>query len=355
MKRKYLLLTMLLTIAGLSSCAKKATGNTKQLDAPSEFRFDFEKAEYSFTGSTNATFYSLKVYQYVDDTLDTHAISSSGMIRATKENKDYKGTINYDFTAGKYRAVIKALAPRYKSNETTVEGNSMLLGSPTVTAKWNDPSQQPGGGMGPGPMAYTPLSEKDTQALSIDVTITAGDSITKDYTMSVTNTTLGKEVYRNEKISAGTTNLKFEDFNGITELTDDDDYSVTVVGNTFDNYVIGKTVTTNVVSSGNGFTFKISKFSFDKGAKEFTFNLGKTEMMMGATATLANTPASGAIYTYNILKKTGAPFNLEGTLDINSDNTAVLKMESVGPVQGGTFNGTWTEADGKIQVSKLVK
>ena len=349
--RKTVFVPLFLLVLGLSSCHKTNSGNTKQLEAPTNFTFDFEKSEYSFTGSENATFYSLKVYQYDGDTLDNHAVSSSGMIRAQSDSKEYKGTIDYAFTAGKYRAVIKAIAPRFKSNETTFEGNSLLLGSPSVVAKWNDPSQ----GGGPGPMGFAPLEAEEDQNLSIDVTITPGDSITKDYTMTVTNKTLGIEVYQNTKVEAGKTNLKFSDFTGIEELTDDDDYTVTVMGNTFDHYIAAKPVTANVTANGNGFTFKISKFSFEKGVKEFTFNLGKTEMMMSATATLSDTPSQGALYTYNIMKKTGAPFNLEGTLDINSDKTVALKMESVGPVQGGTFTGTWEESEGKILVSKLTK
>ena len=345
---KKVLLPLCLSLICLTGCNNSSSSKKKQLDLPTDFTMDFEKSEYSFTGSANATFYSLKVYQYVNDVLDSHAISSSGMIRANETNT-YTGLINYSFTAGKYRAVLKAIAPRYTASEVTFEGDSLLLGAPTVSATWKEANQG-------GPMMaanYQALAEEASDNLSIDVSITAGDLITKDYTMTVTNTTLGVEVYKNDKVEAGTINLKYSDFSGISELTDDDDYSVTVQGNTFENYIQGSAVTTNVVSSGSGFTFKISKFSFDKGAKSFIFNLGKTATMMGATATLLDTPSEGALYSYNIMKETGLPFNLEGTLDINTDNTVNLKMESVGPVTGGTFTGTWSEDAGKIQVSKL--
>lgn len=317
---------------------------------------DFEKSEYSFNGSDHATFYSLKVYQYVNDVLDSHAVSSSGMIKANEENT-YKGTMNYSFTAGKYRAVLKAIAPRYKSSEITFEGDSKLLGSPTVSATWKEAKKNQ-----PSPsfslkdcLGYQTKEDSQNDSLSIDISITAGDLITKDYSVSVTNKTLGVEVYKNEKVEAGTLNLKYTDFHSIEELTDDDDYSVTVSGNAFDDYIANLAVTTNVVTSGSGFTFKISKFSFEKGAKEITFNLGKTESMMGATGTLVDTPSDGSLYTYNVMKKTGAPFNLEGTLDIRNDNTVALNMVSVGPVEGGLFKGTWSEENGKILVSKLAK
>ena len=355
MKRKNIFLTLCLSLLCLSGCNKKSNTQT-QLNNPTNFTMDFEKSEYSFTGSENATFYSLKVYQYVNDVLDSHAVSSSGMIKANEENT-YKGTIDYSFTAGKYRAVLKAIAPRYKSSEITCEGDSKLLGTPTVKATWKEPtSNQQGPSFGlANYLNYRAAAETENEGLSIDVDITAGDLITKDYTVSVTNKTLGVEVYKNEKVEAGTLNLKYADLHSITELTDDDDYSVTVCGNAFDDYKANSEVTTNVVSSGSGFTFKISKFSFDKGAKEITFNLGKTETMMGATGTLLDTPSEGSLYTYNVMKKTGLPFNLEGTLDIKNDNTVVLFMESVGPVQGGTFKGTWSEENGKIQISKLVQ
>lgn len=352
MKRKNLFLPLCLTLLCLSGCNKKTSTKKSKLDAPTNFTMDFEKSEYSFSGSENATFYSLKVYQYVDGTLDSHAVSSSGMIRANEDNT-YKGTIDYSFTAGNYRAVLKAIAPRYTASEITFEGNSKLLGAPTVKATWQENNNNP------QPMMsfinYQTATDADDSGLSIKLDITAGDTITKDYTVSITNKTLGVEVYKNDKLEAGSHSFKYADLHSITELTDDDDYTVSVKGNTFDDYIANEEVTTNVVTEGNGFTFKISKFSFDKGAKEFTFNLGKTEMMMGASATLLDTPSEGSLYTYNVMKKTGAPFNLEGTLDIKTDNTVVLNMESVGPVQGGEFKGTWTEENGKIQVSKLVK
>ncbi len=348
MKRKNILLPICFAFTVLTGC-KTNTSSTKQLAEPTNFTMDFEKSEYSFTGSENATFYSLKVYQYVDDVLDSHAVSSSGMIKATEENT-YKGSMDYSFTAGKYRAVLKAIAPRYKANEVEFEGESLLLGSPTVTATWNEGKQN-----GPGPMSYLPVTNDSENNLSIDVTITATDTMTKDYTLTIKNTTLGKEVYKNEKVQAGSLNFKYSDFTGIEELTDDDDYTVTVQGNAYDNYVANSAASCNVVSQGSGFNFKISKFSFEKGAKEFNFNLGKTETMKSATATLADKANDGSLYTYDVMKKTGMPFNLEGTLEIKNDNTVSLNMESVGPVQGGEFKGTWTEEDGKICVSKLAQ
>lgn len=348
MKRKNILLTSFFALACLCGC-KSNTSNTSQLEKPTNFTIDFEKSEYSFTGSENATFYSLKVYQYVDNTIDSHAVFSSGMIKATKEN-NYKNTMDYSFTVGKYRAVLKAIAPRYKANETSLDGESLLLGAPTVSATWNE-GQSPMS----GPSNYLPVTNDNANDLSIDVSITSTDTITKDYTMVINNTTLGKEVYKNEKVTAGSLNIKYSDLTGVEELTDDDDYTVTVIGNTFDKYVQNKSTTCNVVSQGSGFNFKFYKFSFDKGAKEFKFNLGKTETMKGATATLADKANDGSLYTYNVMKQTGLPFNLEGTLEIKTDTSVLLKMESVGPVQGGEFKGTWTEESNKICVSKLEK
>ncbi len=77
--------------------------------------------------------------------------------------------------------------------------------------------------------------------------------------------------------------------------------------------------------------------------------------MKGATATLQDAASDGSLYTYNVMKKTGLPFDLKGKLKIKTDNTVLLTMESVGPVQGGEFKGTWTEESGKICMSKLSK
>lgn len=257
MKKKAMwFLLPVLCVLSLSSCGgSEASTSSATLDAPASFTFDFNTSSYSFQGSPNATFYSLKVYQYVDGVLDSHAVASSGMIKASEENADYSGTMEEKFIAGSYRAVIKAIAPRYKTGQAQVEGTSEMLGAPEVSASFNDPNQQ-GGFPGPGPMA---LAEGDTPAeeeegVTIDITITATDTITKDYTLLLTDTVNDKVVYRNEGVVAGELNLKAEDLTDVLELSTEDSYEVSVQGNAVEGYKQAEaTIVTVSAPMGGGF------------------------------------------------------------------------------------------------------
>lgn len=259
MKKRILAVLLPILFSGmLVSCNNSETQKSNPtLDAPTNLTFDFNTAAYSFTGSPNATFYSLKVYQFVDGTLDSHAVASSGMIRATESNTDYSGTLDYEFLPGDYRAVVKAIAPRYKTNQTRVEGKSTMLGSPEVEAKFNDPNSA-GGGPGPGPMATAAddpaTGEEEEKEVTIDITITSTDTVTVDYTLILTNTATNTVVYQNDHALAGALNLKAADLKDVTTITTDDKYSVSVQGNGVEGYTQRDAVVVEVTKSmGGGF------------------------------------------------------------------------------------------------------
>ncbi len=259
MKKRILALILPVLFSGmLVSCNGNETQKSNPtLDAPTNLKFDFNTSTYSFTGSPNATFYSLKVYQFVDGTLDSHAVASSGMIRATEANTDYSGTLDYDFNAGDYRAVVKAIAPRYKTNQTQFEGKSTMLGAPEVEAKFNDPNSSggwPGGpGGGPGPMgaAADPGAGEDEEKkeVTIDITIEATDKLTVDYTLIMTNTATNTTVYQNDHVTAGALNLKASDLKDVATITTDDKYSVSVQGNAVEGYLQRDAVVVEVEKS----------------------------------------------------------------------------------------------------------
>lgn len=384
----------LFALAMLSGCSGETATKTA-LEAPTNFTFDFEKSAYAFTGSPNATFYSVKVYaKDSEGEIQPHAVASSGMIRATEDNTAYTGTLDYTFLAGDYQAVIKAIAPRYKIGTATYDGKSLMLGAPTVTAYWNDPSSSSGGNQG-GPQggpqgAVLPLEESENtpdtgnenqgqpggeqaaSEVSIDLTITAGDTMTTSYTVSITDTSTNTVVYNNAAMEAGATNLTASDLTGVEKLSTDLSYSVSVQGNALEGYKQASAVTTTVAKKGNNqggfpggggggggggdFTITYTNFEFDEGAETFDFDLSggsSTQKLLQFTATKAATPNAGCTYSYTMVSKdTGAPFvaTWDVHMDFKTDNTALLEVGSAGPISATTKTAKWAASGGKIAV-----
>lgn len=339
---KLFVLPLLLSLAALTGCSgnSDSASTKKTLAEVTNFTFNFDSGEYGFTGSENATFYSLKVYQYVDGTLDAHAVASSGMIKATDENTEYSGTMDYTFTAGSYRAVIKAIAPRYKASEATLEGECNSLVAPTVTATWSTDGET-----------------------AINITITAGDEITKDYTVSVTNTTSSTQVYSNSSVTAGSLTLTASDLTGVESLSSDDSYSVTVQGNAYGDYTAASAVTVSVSKadqggggggfpggdqgggggggSASGFTLACD-FTFENTATEISFTIS------GGTITVTGTKAEmdGASYYFTLADGSA----VTGTLTLTPDQVATITADG-GPYSSASSTGTWSETGTTVSVT----
>lgn len=319
-------LCAMLTLLG--SCSGNETSAKSALEAPSNFAFDFNNASYSFTGSPNATFYSVKVYEKDSDgAIQPHAVASSGMIRATEDNAAYTGTMDYEFLAGDYQAVIKAIAPRYKVGSATYDGKSTMLGTPTVTAYW-----------------------KEEGGVSIDLTITAGDTITTGYTVSITDNSTSSVVYSNAAATAGSLNLTASDLTNVAELTTSLDYTVSVQGNAVEGYTQAKAVTTKVSKQnggnnpggpggdntggpGGGFTLSVSDVSIDIAEASGTFKLSG---QINCTAT-KETPTTGLDYYYTFSDGNAV------TGDLNFKTGGEFTMTANGgPFSNSTGAGTWT-------------
>jgi len=336
-----------LSLAALASCGSTSASTAgKVLPEVSEFTFDFSKSAYSFKGAKNATIYFVKLYSETKAsdgtiTLNTNAVATSEMIKATTDNVDktYTGTLDYTAVAGDYRAVVKAFATGgYKGSVSTVDGTSYSLGAPTVTAVW--------GTEGP-----------DTV---MSITITASDTITKDYTVKVFKSAdgTGDAVYTNATAKAGALTIKASDV-GATALADSDTYSVSVQGNAFDSYTAASAVVTAVSKQqnpggGGGGDFAISpdNVTFDKGAKEFTMPLGSYQLLKTCKATLADTATAGSDYTYNVVSTdSGAPFKAEGTLELITGGNVTLDVKAAGPITATSVKGTWAEAASQITIT----
>lgn len=206
-----------LCLSAMSGCASGSAENTtpvakSELAQVSNFTFDFESGAYSFTGVENAAFYYIKVFSVTDGVESVTAVVQSDKIDANASNS-YTGTVAYEFLAGDYNAQVMAAGSGYKSSYTKTSGSSTLQGKPSVSANWKT---------------------DDDVVTGAEITITAVDTITKDYTVTVTDEA-GKAVYTNDHVPAGALNLTVEDF-GVEALTVDDVYNVTVTVNQVSGY-----------------------------------------------------------------------------------------------------------------------
>ena len=169
------------------------------LGEASDFTFDFETLDYSFTGAENAEFYYIKVFPVTDGKESNSASFQSEKIDANEENK-YSGTIAGEILlAGDYKAHVVASAAGYSSSDIEVDGTSTLLAAPSVSANW------------------------DTE-----------DELTETFTLTVKNET-GEAVYTDEEVEAGEIILTAKDL-GADALAIEDVYSVTVSDNEVEGY-----------------------------------------------------------------------------------------------------------------------
>jgi hypothetical protein len=349
---KKLLMTSLvgLALAALSGCGgTTATTTKKELPEVTDFTFDFSKSAYSFKGAKNATIYFVKLYSETKAadgtmTLNANAVATSEMIKATDDNteKTYTGSLSYTAVAGDYRAVVKAFATGgYKGSATSIDGTSYSLGAPTVTATF--------GTQGP-----------DTV---INLSIAAGDTMTKTYTVNVYGSSdgTGTAVYTNATAAAGSITLTASDLKA-TKLADTDVYSVSVQGNAYDSYTAASPVIVAVSKASNpgggggggggDFVIAPESVTFAKGAASFTMPLGTHALLKTCKATLADAATSGSDYTYAVKSTdTGAPFTVEGTLEIVTGGTVTLAVKAAGPIAASNVTGTWALAADQITIT----
>ena len=183
----------------------------------SDFSFDFESMEYSFTGAENAEFYYIKVYPVVNGEESNSASFQSDKIEANDTNS-YTGTIEGEtLLAGDYIAHVVASASGYSSSDIQISGSSYLMASCSVSANWNTGSDE-------------------DPTVTADITVTPGDEISQTFTIVITNEA-GETVYTNEAATAEPINLTAADL-GAEELTVEDVYNVTVTVNEVDGYKV---------------------------------------------------------------------------------------------------------------------
>lgn len=208
--------------------------NRTPLGEAGGFTFDFETLEYSFTGADNAEFYYIRVFPVVDGKEANSASFQSDKIDADSSNS-YSGVIEgQSLLAGDYAAHVVASAAGYSSSDIQVSGSSAMQGNPTLSATWNTGSS---GGFPGMPGGNEESSSGEPVPVTADISITAaGEAVTKNYTLVVTNES-GAEVYRNNSAEAGSINLTAQDF-GVDELSTEDVYNVTVTVNQVSGYKV---------------------------------------------------------------------------------------------------------------------
>ena len=209
-------------------------GDKTPLTPVSDFTFDFETLNYSFTGVENAEFYYIRAYPVVDGQESNSASFQSEKIEANESNA-YSGAVEGEsLLAGDYVAHVVASGVGYASSDVQTSGSSTLLAAAAVNAAWN-------------------TSEDETPVVTADITITAGDGIAKSFTLVVTDEA-GSEVYKNAAASAGTVSLTAADL-GAEALTTDDVYNVTVTVNEVAGYRLPAGGTTVQITQPRRFPF----------------------------------------------------------------------------------------------------
>lgn len=221
-----------ITVANSPDEVEASASDLTPLGEASDFTFDFETLDYSFTGVAEAEFYYIKVYPVVDGEESNSASFQSDKIDANDSNA-YSGTVEDEtLLAGDYIAHVVASASGYESSDIQTSGTSTLLATPSVTANWN-------------------TGTEDDATVTADITITPGDSLTTSFTLTVTDEG-GAQVYSNTEAGTETINLTAADL-GADALTVEDVYNVTVTVNPVDGYTAPAEGTTVQITEAMGF------------------------------------------------------------------------------------------------------
>lgn len=229
-----MLIFTVLACTGTGGSAAKSTSSASAstargtLEEVTDFTFDFNTGDYSFTGADNAQFYVVRVYSVENGAESVSALAQSDRIDADETNA-YAGRLDASLTAGEYNAYVLAVASGYSPSTTLVSGVSTAMAKPAVSATW----------------------QGDEPDLSIKVTITAGDAIAQSYTVTVAQD--GVEIWRSENVPAGELTLTADDIGAA--LTKDSVYTVTVSVNPVPGYTAPDPVTVTVseaMSWGSG-------------------------------------------------------------------------------------------------------
>ena len=328
-----------LTLNGTSATKKVSSASTAArgtLNEVTDFSFDFNTGDYSFTGDPNALFYVVRVYNVDNGAESVSALAQSDRIDSNSQNT-YQGIIDADLVAGDYNAYVLAVASGFTPSTTKLSGTSTAMGKPTVSATW----------------------QEDGPNVSIKVSITAGDTVANSYTVTVSKD--GQELYRNDNAQNGDLMLAASDLN-VSEISKAERYSVSVTVNPVAGYTAPAAVTTDVTEQQAmggmpgggggmaGWDVKPEPTTFTEGADEFIFVIGEHDYYH-TTATKID-PAAGTLYTYSLAKgDPAAPFDCKMILYLNEDGSARLTVSAEGPVAGADLSGTWSSNGTEITVT----
>ena len=122
-----MLLFSALTLNGTVSAKKESSSGQNArgtLAEVSDFSFDFNTGDYSFTGTENALFYVVRVYNVENGTESVSALAQSERIDADSSNH-YEGRVDADLVAGDYNAYVLSVASGYTPSSTLLSGKSM--------------------------------------------------------------------------------------------------------------------------------------------------------------------------------------------------------------------------------------
>ncbi len=102
---------------------------------------------------------------------------------------------------------------------------------------------------------------------------------------------------------------------------------------------------------GGGFSFEFNNYTWNTVENNFDLDAGSHNLLK-FTATKKATATEGSTYSFTCATKdTGAPFQIDCTLELRADGTAVFHCGAAGPLSDTVKNGTWTEVDGVVTIN----
>lgn len=102
---------------------------------------------------------------------------------------------------------------------------------------------------------------------------------------------------------------------------------------------------------GGDFVFTFDTYTWNTAENSFQLKAG-SHVLLSFTANRNAAPTEGSTYSFTLqTNDTGAPFAIDCTLELKTDNTAVFHCGASGPLSDTTQRGTWSEAEGVVTIN----
>lgn len=102
---------------------------------------------------------------------------------------------------------------------------------------------------------------------------------------------------------------------------------------------------------GGDFVFTFDTYTWNTAENSFQLKAG-SHVLLSFTANRNAAPTEGSTYSFTLqTNDTGAPFAIDCTLELKTDNTAVFHCDASGPLSDTTQRGSWSEAEGVVTIN----